>query len=126
VTTDDLDAYLNDARRTIYVGFDPTADSLHIGSLIPVMGLAHAQRNGHRPLVLVGRWHWADPETLAAKSSERTLLTKELADQNSAPSRHSEPLLRSSSDERALMLNNADWLEVNLVDSCVILASIFR
>lgn len=59
VTTDDLDAYLNEARRTIYVGFDPTADSLHLGSLIPVMGLAHVQRNGHRPLVLVGG-HRAD------------------------------------------------------------------
>ncbi len=53
-TSDDLDAYLNEARRTIYVGFDPTADSLHLGSLIPVMGLAHVQRHGHRPLVLVG------------------------------------------------------------------------
>jgi len=88
VTTDDLDAYLNDARRTIYVGFDPTADSLHIGSLIPVMGLAHAQRNGHRPLVLVGGGTGliGDP---SGKSSERTLLTKELADQNSAPFAHS-------------------------------------
>ena len=54
VTSDDLDAYLSEARRTIYVGFDPTADSLHLGSLIPVMALAHAQRHGHRPMVLVG------------------------------------------------------------------------
>ncbi len=53
-TSDDLDAFLSEAPRTIYVGFDPTADSLHLGSLIPVMGLAHAHRHGHRPLVLVG------------------------------------------------------------------------
>ena len=53
-TSEDLDAFLTDAARTIYVGFDPTADSLHLGNLIPVMGLAHAQRHGHRPLVLVG------------------------------------------------------------------------
>ena len=53
-TSDDLDAFLSEAPRTIYVGFDPTADSLHLGNLIPVMGLAHAQRHGHRPLVLVG------------------------------------------------------------------------
>src|SRR5438477_11448426 len=53
-TSEDLDAFLSEAPRTIYVGFDPTADSLHLGNLIPVMGLAHAQRHGHRPLVLVG------------------------------------------------------------------------
>ena len=75
VTSDDLDAYLNEARRTIYVGFDPTADSLHLGSLIPVMGLAHAQRHGHRPLVLVGGGTGliGDP---SGKTSERTLLTQ--------------------------------------------------
>jgi tyrosyl-tRNA synthetase len=54
MTADDLDTYLNEARRTIYVGFDATADSLHLGSLIPVMGLAHVQRHGH------GHWYsWA-------------------------------------------------------------------
>jgi len=117
VTTDDLDAYLNEARRTIYVGFDPTADSLHLGSLIPVMGLAHAQRNGHRPLVLVGGSTGliGDP---SGKSSERTLLTKELAEQNSAAIRAQlSRFFDLSSDERALMLNNADWLvKLNLVD----------
>jgi tyrosyl-tRNA synthetase len=83
VTADDLDSYLNEARRTIYVGFDPTADSLHLGNLIPVMGLAHVQRNGHRSLVLVrsGTGLIGDP---CGKSSERTLLTKELAEQNSS------------------------------------------
>src|SRR6266481_9293176 len=117
MTTEDLDAYLNEARRTIYVGFDPTADSLHLGSLIPVMGLAHVQRNGHRPLVLVGGGTGliGDP---SGKSSERTLLTKELADQNSAAIRAQlSRFFDLSSDERALMLNNADWLvKLNLVD----------
>jgi tyrosyl-tRNA synthetase len=117
VTTDDLDAYLNEARRTIYVGFDPTADSLHLGSLIPVMGLAHVQRNGHRPLVLVGGGTGliGDP---SGKSSERTLLTKKLAEQNSAAIRSQlSRFFDLSSDERALMLNNADWLvKLNLVD----------
>src|SRR5689334_24601539 len=80
-TGDDLDSYLSEARRTIYVGFDPTADSLHLGSLIPVMGLAHVQRHGHRPLVLVGGGTGliGDP---SGKSSERTLLTKENAERN--------------------------------------------
>jgi tyrosyl-tRNA synthetase len=116
VTTDDLDAYLNEARRTIYVGFDPTADSLHLGSLIPVMGLAHVQRNGHRPLVLVGGGTGliGDP---SGKSSERTLLTTELAEQNSAAIRAQlSRFFDLSSGERALMVNNADWLvKLNLV-----------
>ena len=53
VTSDHMEAFLAESRRTMYVGFDPTASSLHLGSLIPVMALAHAQRHGHRPLALV-------------------------------------------------------------------------
>ncbi len=116
-TSDDLDAFLNQARRTIYVGFDPTADSLHLGSLIPVMGLAHVQRHGHRPLVLVGGGTGliGDP---SGKSSERTLLTSEVAEQNSAAIRAQlSRFFDVSSDERALILNNAAWLlKLNLVD----------
>lgn len=116
-TADDLDDYLNEARRTIYVGFDPTADSLHLGSLIPVMGLAHVQRHGHRPLVLVGGGTGliGDP---SGKSSERTLLTEELAERNSAAIRTQlSRFFDLSSDERALMKNNADWLlKLNFVE----------
>src|SRR5580693_2355412 len=77
-TSDDLDAFLGEVPRTLYVGFDPTADSLHLGNLIPVMGLAHAQRHGHRPLVLVGGGTGliGDP---SGKSAERTLLTEDKA-----------------------------------------------
>ncbi|HLK65291.1 MAG TPA: tyrosine--tRNA ligase [Bryobacteraceae bacterium] len=117
VTADDLDAYLNEARRTIYVGFDPTADSLHLGSLIPVMGLAHVQRAGHRPLVLVGGGTGliGDP---SGKSSERTLLTKELTEQNAAAIRTQlSRFFDLESEDRALMLNNVDWLvKLNLLD----------
>ncbi len=108
-TSDDLDEYLSE-RRTMYVGFDPTADSLHLGNLIPVMALAHAQRNGHRPLVLVGGGTGliGDP---SGKTSERTLLTKEKADYNAAQIRiQLSRFFDLSSDENALMLNNADWL----------------
>jgi tyrosyl-tRNA synthetase len=117
VTSDDLDAYLNQARRTIYVGFDPTADSLHLGSLIPVMGLAHAQRHGHRPLALVGGGTGliGDP---SGKASERTLLTKEDAARNAAAIRiQLGRFFDLSSDDRALMLDNIDWLDrLTLVD----------
>src|SRR2546422_9488174 len=50
----ELDAHLAGAPRSIYCGFDPTADSLHVGSLVPLLALRRAQRMGHRPLVLVG------------------------------------------------------------------------
>ena len=117
LTSEDLDAYLNEARRTIYVGFDPTADSLHLGSLIPVMGLAHVQRHGHRPLVLVGGGTGliGDP---SGKASERTLLDKNQAERNAAAIRvQLSRFFDLSSDDRALMLNNADWLvRLNLVD----------
>ncbi len=50
---DELKQYLS-KPATCYIGFDPTADSLHVGSLVPIMALAHMQRQGHRPIVLVG------------------------------------------------------------------------
>src|SRR5579885_1694239 len=109
-TSDDLDTYLAEGRRTLYVGFDPTADSLHLGNLIPVMALAHAQRHGHKPLVLVGGGTGliGDP---SGKTSERTLLTAEQAEHNAAQIRiQLSRFFDLSSDEKGLMLNNADWL----------------
>src|SRR5580658_4352643 len=111
-TSDDLDAFLCESPRTIYVGFDPTADSLHLGNLIPVMGLAHAQRHGHRPLVLVGGGTGliGDP---GGKSTERTLLTKDKAEANAVAIRAQ--LGRFFEVDR--MVNNADWLlSLNLLD----------
>src|SRR5919201_3811217 len=61
----ELDAHLGQASRTVYVGFDPTADSLHVGSLVPLLGLRRFQLAGHRPIGLVG-----DP---AGKTGERAL-----------------------------------------------------
>ena len=80
-TSDDVAEFLLSERRTMYVGFDPTAASLHLGSLVPVMGLAHAQRHGHRPIALVGGGTGliGDP---SGKSAERTLLTAEKAAEN--------------------------------------------
>src|SRR5271157_4688390 len=109
VTSDDLDVFLGE-RRTMYVGFDPTADSLHLGSLIPVMALAHAQRHGHRPLALVGGGTGliGDP---SGKSSERTLLTAEKTEENAEGIRKQlEKFFDLSSPERGLLLNNAEWL----------------
>jgi tyrosyl-tRNA synthetase len=116
-TSDDLDAFLLEAPRTIYVGFDPTADSLHLGSLIPLMGLAHAQRHGHRPLVLVGGGTGliGDP---GGKATERVLLTKDKAAGHALAIRAQlSRFFDLSSDDKALLLNNADWLcSLNLLD----------
>ena len=68
--------HLNEAMRSAYVGFDPTADSLHIGNLVPIMLLAHYQRCGHKPVVLVGgaTGMIGDP---SGKSTERNLLNED-------------------------------------------------
>ncbi len=117
VAGDGLEEHLASGRRTMYVGFDPTADSLHLGSLVPVMALAHAQRHGHRPLVLVGDGTGliGDP---SGRSSERTLLTKEMAAHNAGCIRAQlAKFFDLSSDDKALMLHNSEWLvPLNFID----------
>ena len=116
-TCDDAAEFLLSERRTIYIGFDPTAASLHLGSLVPIMGLAHAQRHGHRPLALVGGGTGliGDP---SGKSTERTLLTLEKARENGEGIRKQlSRFFDLSTPEAGLMLNNADWLTtLNLVE----------
>jgi tyrosyl-tRNA synthetase len=109
-TCDDAAEFLLSERRTIYVGFDPTAASLHLGSLVPVMGLAHAQRHGHRPIALVGGGTGliGDP---SGKSIERTLLTAEKAAENAAGIRSQlSRFFDLATPDAGMMLNNADWL----------------
>lgn len=116
-TSNDLDAFLDTKRRTIYIGFDPTADSLHLGSLIQIMVLAHAQRHGHRPLVLVGGGTGliGDP---SGRTDERTLLSLDQAAANTEGIRAQlSKFFDLSSPDKGLLLNNADWLvSLNLVE----------
>jgi tyrosyl-tRNA synthetase len=95
---------------TGYVGFDPTADSLHVGSLVPVMGLAWLQRTGGTPLVVVGGGTGmvGDP---SGKRSERPALAVEQIDHNAARIRAQlEHFLRFDGPNAARVRNNADWL----------------
>lgn len=94
-----------------YVGFDPTADSLHIGSLIPIIVLVHLQKYGHKPIALVGgaTGMVGDP---SGKSAERNLLSKEVLDKNvAAVKQQLSKFLDFNSDKcnAAEMVNNYDW-----------------
>lgn len=95
---------------TGYCGFDPTADSLHVGNLVPVMGLAWLQRTGGRPLVVVGGGTGlvGDP---SGKRTERPMLTPDQVAANAAAIRRQlEQFLDFDGPGGARMLNNADWL----------------
>ena len=74
-STPGIDKYLNEESRSAYIGFDPTSDSLHIGSLVPIMLLSHFQICGHKPIALIGgaTGMIGDP---SGKSSERILLNE--------------------------------------------------
>jgi tyrosyl-tRNA synthetase len=110
--------HLAAAPRTVYIGFDPSAASLHLGSLLPVMGLMHAQRAGHTPITLVGGGTGliGDP---SGKASERQLLSKEDVARN-AQGLHAQLehfLDFGAVSNTARMRNNLDWLgELPLVD----------
>ncbi|MEO9020946.1 MAG: tyrosine--tRNA ligase [Ginsengibacter sp.] len=96
-----------------YVGFDPTADSLHIGSLIPIIVLAHLQKFGHKPFALVGgaTGMVGDP---SGKSEERNLLSKDVLDKNvAAVKKQLSKFLDFNSDKTnaAEMVNNYDWFQ---------------
>jgi tyrosyl-tRNA synthetase len=100
------------ARGTVtaYCGFDPSAPSLHVGNLVPVMGLVHLQRAGHRPIVLVGGGTGmiGDP---SGKTVERQLNSPEVVEANTRAIRSQlERFLDFSGARGAIMRDNADWL----------------
>ena len=109
--TDGLAAALRAGTVSGYCGFDPTASSLHVGNLIPVMGLVHLQRAGHRPVALVGGGTGmiGDP---SGKSSERVLQDRETIAANAASLRRQlERFLDFDGPNAAMLMDNATWLE---------------
>lgn len=106
---EELKDYLQNHRATCYIGFDPTASSLHVGSLVCIMALAHMQRNGHRPIALVGGGTGliGDP---SGKTEMRKVITHEQIDENKLGIRSQLARFLDFSDDSALLLDNADWL----------------
>lgn len=107
---------LNNEKIVFYTGFDPTADSLHVGHFIPIMVMAHLQRAGHTPIALFGGGTGmiGDP---TGKSDMRKMLTKEEIEHNISCFKKQMSRLIDFSDGRAIMENNADWLlNLNYVD----------
>jgi tyrosyl-tRNA synthetase len=107
---DGLREHLAQQPATVYCGFDPTASSLHLGNLVPIMGLAHFQRAGHRVLELVGgaTGMIGDP---SGRSDERNLLTPEQLNRNLAGVHaQMERFLDFSGPNPARIVNNYDWI----------------
>ncbi|MEG1254256.1 tyrosine--tRNA ligase [Clostridium sp.] len=103
-------------KVTFYIGFDPTADSLHIGHFIAMMFMSHMQRAGHRPIALVGGGTAmiGDP---SGRTDMRKMLTKEDIDHNISCIKGQLSRLIDFSDGKAILENNADWLlDLNYVD----------
>lgn len=107
------EAHLMEGMKSAYIGFDPTADSLHIGNLVPIMILAHYQRCGHKPVALVGgaTGMIGDP---SGKSNERNLLDEKTL-------RHNQEAIKgqlahfldfeSDAENAAQLVNNYDWMK---------------
>ncbi|QDV71526.1 Tyrosine--tRNA ligase [Rosistilla carotiformis] len=102
---------LSEGSQSVYAGFDPTADSLHVGSLLPLMMLRRFQRAGHRPVALVGgaTGMIGDP---SGKSEERNLLSADQLEKNVAGiASQVQSFLDSDGDNAAQLVNNFDWMK---------------
>ncbi len=107
---------LEKEKVTFYIGFDPTADSLHVGHMLPVMGMAHMQRAGHRPIAILGGGTAmiGDP---SGKTDMRKMLTQETIDHNASCFKKQLSRFIDFDNDRALMVNNGDWLlKLNYID----------
>jgi tyrosyl-tRNA synthetase len=101
---------------TCYIGFDPTAKSLHAGSLLPIMSLVHMQRCGHRPIAVIGGGTGmvGDP---SGKTETRRVMTREEITENAEALKQQLSRFIDFGQGKAIMVNNADWLiELRYID----------
>lgn len=117
VFEDDMRKLLGSESVPFYVGFDPTADSLHIGHYIPVMAMAHMQRAGHKPIALIGGGTAmiGDP---SGRTDMRSMMTKETIAHNvECFKKQLSRFVNFSGDNAVTVVNNADWLlKLNYID----------
>ncbi len=107
---------LGKEKVTFYIGFDPTADSLHVGHFLQMVVMKHMQDAGHRPIALVGggTGHVGDP---SGRTDMRSMMTKEIIDHNCECFKEQLSRVIDFSDGKAIMVNNADWLlDLNYIE----------
>ncbi len=113
---DEIKKMINEGKATFYIGFDPTADSLHVGHLMALCLMKRLQMAGNKPIALLGGGTGmiGDP---SGKSDMRKMLTKEDIEHNIACFRKQMSRFIDFSDDKAIMVNNADWLmSLNYID----------
>lgn len=116
ITHEGLKEMLAEKPATFYVGFDATADSLHVGHFVMLMVMAHMQKAGHKPIVLLGGGTTmiGDP---SGKTDMRKMLSKEDIAHNADKFREQMGRFLDFSDDKAIIVNNADWLmDLNYID----------
>ena len=113
---DEVRELLGKESVTFYIGFDPTADSLHVGHFLQMVVMKHMQDAGHKPIALVGggTGHIGDP---SGRTDMRSMMTKETIDYNCERFKEQLGRVIDFSDDKAIMVNNADWLlDLNYVE----------
>ena len=116
VYEDELYELLGSQSVTFYTGYDPTADSLHVGHFVTLMAMAHMQRAGHRPIVLIGGGTAmvGDP---SGRTDMRSMMSKETITRNVECFKKQMSRFIDISDGKAIFVNNADWLwNLNYID----------
>ena len=126
VFEEDLYKLLGEKSVPFYIGFDPTADSLHVGHYLAMMAMAHMQRAGHKPIVLIGGGTAmiGDP---SGRTDMRQMMTKETVQANvDAIKKQMERFFTFEGDNGAMIVNNADWLwDLNYIDFIRDIGSMF-
>jgi tyrosyl-tRNA synthetase len=116
ITHEGLEELLASEKISFYIGFDPTADSLHVGHFVQLMAMAHMQQAGHRPIALIGGGTTmvGDP---SGKTDMRRMMTKETIAENAEKFKKQIGKFLDFGEGKAIMVNNADWLlNLNYVD----------
>lgn len=107
---------LKNEKIVFYIGFDPTADSLHVGHFIAMMFMSHMQKHGHKPIALIGGGtaHIGDP---SGRTDMRKMMTDEIIEHNVSSIKKQMEKFIDFSDDKALLVNNAEWLRsLNYID----------